>query len=310
MVASAARIKGRTASRDVPTTETLAPEPESTPVGTSTLRKLGGVLREVPCTFEDVAWSADLKDRDRVYLGALLRFLTKCAGPVESNTHAAVLAENAETSFAAFVAANYPLPAFTVAGLHALTLLPTAPDATPMRLAVPALVRHLLSVGRIPDIRSAAALTIQYGASAELCQVWSRGAAVAGALNVLERGIEAMDEVRGKKLAVHLTDDETVTADWLITAPIDGDPTTPIAKGIYLIPHPLPLLFEKRSTADRIAPGAAVLNFPAGSLALTLEGKELLSEYPVYIIAHSSATEECGKDESESSNELRKKGMC
>lgn len=55
--------------------------PDTKPAaGFSALRRLGD-LREVPCTFEDVAWSADLLDRDRGYLGGFLRFVSKCADP-------------------------------------------------------------------------------------------------------------------------------------------------------------------------------------------------------------------------------------
>lgn len=44
--------------------------------GATTLRRIGD-FREVPCTFEDVAWSKDLTDSDRGYLGEFLRFVMK-----------------------------------------------------------------------------------------------------------------------------------------------------------------------------------------------------------------------------------------
>lgn len=285
---------------DTPEEEVL-PELAPRSADSTSLRKLGGVLREVPCTFEDVAWSEDLKDRDRGYLGGFLRFITKCANPDDTKHHQ-LLVKNAETSLTEFITANYPLPPFTIASLHSLTLLPTPPEKTPLRLAIPALTRHLSSVGRIPDIRSSAALTIAYGGSAELCQVWSRGAAVAGGLNVLERGITSITP-SGPKLSVRLSNDETITADWVVTSRSStptGAPTKPstLTKGIFVITAPLESLFSKKFTEDRITPNAAVLTFPTGSLTLVLEGKPLLNEFPVYIIAHSAATGECVDGES------------
>lgn len=64
--------RGDTGQTQMPDTETAA--------GFSVLRRLGD-LREVPCTFEDVAWSPDLLDRDRGYLGAFLRFVSNCTDP-------------------------------------------------------------------------------------------------------------------------------------------------------------------------------------------------------------------------------------
>ncbi|CCX06872.1 GDP dissociation inhibitor-domain-containing protein [Pyronema domesticum] len=285
----------------------LTAEATSTAPSGSTLRKLG-TFREVPCTFEDVAFSPDLQDRDRGYLGGFLRFLMKCADPTDVK-HQEILQKNSETSFSEFLSSEYPLPTWTIASLHSLTLLQTPPAETKLKDAVQALITHLTSIGSIPDIRSSAALTIAYGGSAELTQVWSRGTAVSGGLNVLGRGIT---KIVGD--TVTLSNGEVVTADWILVPEEDPEThetsetestteattkatnsTVSYTKSIHLISSPLNPLFTRKLETDRIPPNAAVLTFPVGSLC-TSAG--LTNTAPVYIIAHSSATGECGKDES------------
>jgi len=304
--------KGRKKSQDVGSEtagEGSLPELQK-PAGFSSLRKLGE-LREVPCTVEDVAWSPDLQDRDRGYLGGFLRFVMKCSDLEDTKHHkllqgasfpqlptytrSLTLPDHAETSLTDFLTTVYPLPPFMIASLHSLTLLPTPPHKTPLRAAVAALTAHVTSIGRIPDIRSSAALTIAYGGSADLCQVWSRGAAVAGGLNVLSRGVTSIQEGEDK-LSVALSNGETVTADWVITSPTSSSTattTTSLAKGIFVVTAPLDSLFSRKSETDRIVPNAVVLTFPVGAL----EAEGARNESPVYIMAHSSGTSECGKDE-------------
>jgi RAB protein geranylgeranyltransferase component A len=287
--------KDKAASVDLSGLPELQPQTDSTP----TLRKLGGVLREVPSTFEDVAWSPDLQDRDRGYLGGFLRFVTKIEDPSDTKHHQ-LLQEHADASLTEFLSTVYPLPPFTIASIHSLTMLPTPPEETKLRDAVKALTTHLTSTGRIPDIRSAAALTIAYGGSAELCQVWSRGAAVAGGINVLACGISSVAPLSSPedKISVTLTTGTTVTASWVLTStPAPSPSTAPaftLSKGIYVLTTPLSSLFARKFQDDRIAPNAAVLTFPTNSLT-TPAGEK--NSAPVYVIAHSSHTGECGAGE-------------
>lgn len=173
----------------------------------------------------------------------------------------------------------------------------------------------MASVGRIPDIRSASALTIAYGGSAELCQVWSRGAAVAGGLNVLARGVASIkpSENNPAKVAVTLTNGEAVTASWLLSAsaapPLSSSScqaaATTLTKGIYVVTDPLDMLFARKTDADRITPSGAVLTFPAGSLSLAVDGAGAgdrdgtanANTAPVYVIAHAASTGECVQGE-------------
>lgn len=54
--------------------------PESARTADTALRKRGD-FREVPCTFEDVAWDGDLTDKDRGQLGEFLRLVMKHNDP-------------------------------------------------------------------------------------------------------------------------------------------------------------------------------------------------------------------------------------
>jgi hypothetical protein len=58
--------------------------------------------------------------------------------------------------------------------------------------------------------------------------------------------------------------------------------------------RPITCSLHQEVADDRIPPNAAVVTFPSGSLAPE-DGAR--SEYPVYVIAHSSATGECGPEE-------------
>lgn len=281
-------------------------EEESSPAApASTLRKIGENLREVPCTLEDVAWSSELSDRDRSSLGRFLRFVNNSQNPEQSTgSDARLLAENAETPLATFVDNNYQLSPATIASLHSLTLLPIPPENTRLADAVPRLAMHVSSLGHIADIRSAAALTIAYGGSAELCQVWSRAAAVAGGINILGRGIKSVSTSdSARKLSAELTTGETVHADYIIRSPEDTDhdnngeeaagTTGPsVTKGAFVVSSQLEPLFTSKYTDDRVAPTVAVVTFPVGSLSV--DG--VSNSSPVYVTAHSAGTE-CPRDQ-------------
>jgi RAB protein geranylgeranyltransferase component A len=196
----------------------------------------------------------------------LLRFISKCSDP-EDTKHHQLLTEHADALLSEFLTTVYPLPPFAIASIHSLTLLPTPPETTPLRTALDALIRHVSGIGRIPDIRSAAALTIAYGGSSELCQVWSRGAAVAGGINVLSRGITSIAPSGDGKHSVSLSDGEVVAASWVLTtATATSSTATALAKGIFVISAPLHALFTKKFADDRIPPNAVVVTFPSGPL--------------------------------------------
>lgn len=274
-------------------------EPEEKP---TTLRRVAGSFREVPCTFEDVAWSTDLTDRDRGHLGEFLRFVMKHDSdePADQKYRDTFQGNRTKTLYD-FISKNFPLPPSAITSLSSLTLLPTPPTKILVAAAVPRLATYFGSLGNIPDVRSAAALTIAYGGSAELCQVFSRAAAVAGGVNVLGRGIKSVqksetapktlpetetgEEVK-RQLEVELNNGETVYVDWIIgddstkSSPSDA---TSIARAAYIISDPLSPIFEKKYKDEAIVPAATVLMVPA-------TGEDAK---PVYIVVRSDVTGEC-----------------
>lgn len=277
----------------------------------TTLRRVGVNFREVPCTFEDVAWSADLTDRDRGHLGEFLRFVMKHDSDEPADQkHRAIFQDNRTRTLYDFILKNFPLPPSAITSLSSLTLLPAPPTKMLVGAAVPRLATHFSSLGNIPDVRSAAALTIAYGGSAELCQVFSRAAAVAGGVNVLGRGIKSVqksetapdivpktlttveagaeEEVK-RQLDVELNNGETVYVDWIIgedAAKPLAEPSpdaVSVARAVYIISGPLSPIFEKKYKDESIIPSATVLMVPA-----TGEGAE-----PVHIVVRSAVTGEC-----------------
>lgn len=278
-------------------------EPEEKP---TTLRRVGGSFREVPCTFEDVAWSADLTDRDRGHLGEFLRFVMKHDSDEPADQkYRDIFQDNRTKTLYDFISKDFPLPPSAITSLSSLTLLPTPSTTILVAEAIPRLAIHFGSLGNIPDVRSAAALTIAYGGSAELCQVFSRAAAVAGGVNVLGRGIRSIQkseaaldtaletlpetgtgEEAKRQLDVELDNGETVHVDWIIhedaTKPLLSD-TVSISRAVYIISGLLSSIFEKKYKDESIIPAATVLMVPA-----IREGAR-----PVYIVARSAVTGEC-----------------
>ncbi|TGZ84225.1 hypothetical protein EX30DRAFT_101524 [Ascodesmis nigricans] len=275
----------------------------STSTSAATLRRHGD-LREVPCTVEDIAWSQDLEGQDRANLGRFLRFIQQSASPEptsgESNSSASLLAQNADTPLTTFINANFPLPPATIASIHSLTLLPTPPSSTPLHLAVSRLKTHLFSLGSIAEIRSAAALTLSYGGSAELCQVWSRGAAVAGGINILSCDVtpeplpasssDADDRIP-LKLSTHPS--TPITAKHLIMELEPSSWSEESYHAIYLLSTQLPPLFQKKLSTDAVSPAAVVVTMPPDQDAKTGLGNST----PIYLQIRSSATGECARGE-------------
>ncbi|KAG0134480.1 hypothetical protein HOY82DRAFT_553904 [Tuber indicum] len=258
--------------------------------GESTLRKVDN-FREVPCTYEDVAWSKDLTDKDRGQLGEFLRFVVKYNDPTDQK-FTQIFEENRQTSLQTFLSTTFPIPPFITTSISSLTLFPSAPSGITLEQALPRLAAHFTSLGKIPDVRSSAALTIAYGGSAELCQVLSRAAAVAGGINVLGRGVKSLCSNEtgdgNRKLEAHLESGETVYADWAIGEASDlakevkTSGGKSVSRGIYVIETEISWLFEQKYKDENITPGAAVAVVPGDD-----------ERAPVYVIARSGVTGEC-----------------
>ena len=132
-----------------------------------------------------------------------------------------------------------------------------------------------------------------------MCQVFSRGAAVAGAVNVLARGVTSLSSspTEEGKWEATLSTDEKVTAPWVVGGrwdlPVSASPVGNVgsgvkrmARGIYIINHPLDVLFKPKYADERITPGGCVL--------AAFEEKEM----PVYILARASSPGECPSKQS------------
>ncbi|PWW77088.1 hypothetical protein C7212DRAFT_357252 [Tuber magnatum] len=262
--------------------------------GETTLRKVNN-FREVPCTFEDVAWSKDLTDKDRGRLGEFLRFVMKYNDSTDQKC-ARIFQENRQTPLRTFLSATFPIPPFITTSISSLTLLPPAPSEITLEEALPRLATYFSSLGKIPDVRSSAALTIAYGGSAELCQVLSRAAAISGGINVLGRGVRSLCSNGGnngnRKLEAQLRSGETIYADWAIGEASDlakevrSSDTRSMSRGIYVIETELGWLFERKYKDENITPAAVVVVVPGGD-----DGA------PVYIIARSGVTGECPRSQ-------------
>lgn len=268
----------------------------------TTLRRIAGNFREVPCTLEDVVWSTDLTDRDRGHLGEFLRFIMKHDSDApDDQKYREMFDANRNRTLFEFVSTTFPLPPSAITSLSSLTLLPTPPIAMTLEAAVPKLAVHFESLGNIPDVRSAAALTVAYGGSTELCQVFSRAAAVAGGVNVLGRGVKRVEKLETeaettaeadvkRRLQVELDNDETVKVDWIIgedNTKVESEPepeseSVSMARAAYVVAGELPALFEKKYKDETITPAAAVVMVPIAGDGL-----------PVYLVVHSAVTGEC-----------------
>ncbi|PUU79805.1 hypothetical protein B9Z19DRAFT_1114255 [Tuber borchii] len=258
--------------------------------GGTTLRKVGN-FREVACTFEDVAWSKDLTDKDRGQLGEFLRFVMKYSDPTDQK-YTQIFEENRQTPFQTFLSATFPVPPFIATSICSLALLSPAPSEVTLEKALPRLATHFSSLGQIPDVRSSAALTIAYGGSAELCQVLSRAAAVASGINVLGRGVKSLCPNKksdgNRKLEAQLESGETIYANWVIGEASDlamevkPSGGKSMFKGIYVIDTEVGWLFERKYKDENITPAAAVVVVPGNG-----------DEAPVYVIARSGVTGEC-----------------
>lgn len=290
---SAAESTASTATTTT-TLRTIPPLPTPTPTPTAH-------LKETPHTFSDIAWDPSLTDLHRTTLASFLRSLQSDLPTADPTT----------TTLHTLLTTTFPLPPSLINHIHALTLLPTPPAQTPLSLALPRLKTHLASLGKLPDARSAAALSIGFGGAAEMCQVFARGAAVAGGINVLGRAVERVTRTSGGgKWEVRLSTGENVVVGCIVGGrwdlpsplPIPIPIPTPleaeaadnnagiglgflaVAKGVYVVDDPLEILFKPKYPDERIAPGGCVVAvFPEGSGS----GK------PVYIHARASSPGEC-----------------
>ncbi|KAI5787625.1 hypothetical protein DFH27DRAFT_220310 [Peziza echinospora] len=302
----AAAPSGSSITTETPTLPDIPKLQSSTP---STLRTIPpeipanvktAHLKETPCTFEDIAWDPTLTDHYRTILASFLRHV------LQPNTNNTEVSEESSPSLHTLLTTTFPLPSHVRQSIHALTLIPTPINLTPASLAISRLRTHFLSLGRIPDIRSAAALFTQYGCASEMCQVFCRGAAVAGGICVLGRGITSITNGSSPTTppTVVLSTGETISPRYIVTSQWDTFPSsqptiTPpppssipntrrFKRAIYAISSPFSPLFRAKYADERINPGGAVIVYYPPHTS-----KSGPPPNPVHILARAAANGEC-----------------
>ncbi|KAK6430745.1 Rab proteins geranylgeranyltransferase component A [Oleoguttula sp. CCFEE 5521] len=194
----------------------------------------------------------------------------------------------AERPFPEFLQQEFGLPQPLHAALLSLTLAPTPPAETSTADALPRIARHLRSIGLFGP--GFGAVIPKWGGLAEIAQVACRAGAVGGAVYVLNKGIDHIDNTGNDTFRLKLSGGEQVETHWLVgsaenllakalTPPHAGPGLT---KSISIIAARLPKLFPVTAEGG-VTPAGAVIAVPASTA----------DEPPVYIMAHSADAGEC-----------------
>ena len=286
---AAGPISSPLSTTDVSTTSLRTIPPLPTTSTTTATKPHTPILKETPNTLSDIAFDPSLTNAHRTTLASFLHFIQQSDSSSSSSSSTQTLHSLLTTT--------YPLPPRLINHIHALTLLPHPTLQTPLSTSISRIKTHLSSLGKTPDARSAAALLVSYGGLAEMCQVFSRGAAVAGGINVLARGVETIIPISEpsapKAFRAHLTTGESISVPYIISSKWDlpsASTATPppnsvtMAKGIFISSTPLTPLFQPKYPDERIAPGGCILT------VFTAAGNH---KRPVYIHARASSPGEC-----------------
>jgi len=272
-----------------------------------------GCLRRIPGSREDVFRDKGL---DLQSTRALMNFL-KLA--VNLDLHTSILEEWGEKPFPEFLTSHFKIPLKLQSGLLALTLTPDVPSMTRTAYALPRIHRHLASIGMFGP--GFGAVIPKWGGLAEVAQLACRAGAVGGAVYVLNRGVEKVQEAEnrsndtkeeGTRILLHLNTDEPVKTRWLVASGNDL-PSLDCEKDIegmtacrsITIVSPLPSQLFLSTGEGGPTPAVVVVVFPTGSLRTEASDSSNGSS-PVYLMIHSSDTGECpeGQCESESCADL------
>ena len=256
-------------------------------------------LRKIPSSREDVVNdnSIDLRSKRSV-----MRFLQLAADPEQCD---ATVQDCGSILFKDFLSSRFKISDILQAPFHALTLSPNHPSETTVAFALPAIHRHLTSIGLFgPGFGS---VVPKWGGLAEIAQIGCRACAVGGGVYVLDKTVENDTAVAKTdagenpkaELALRLSGGESITAHHLL----DGSKYDEVsekdenvqysimARSIGIISSQLDHLFPP--SIDGGAPAAvAVVVFPSGSLGIA-EDPPSLDTPPVHLMVHSSDTGEC-----------------
>ena len=242
-------------------------------------------LVRIPSTREDVFSTTAIPTKAKRGLMKFLKFVMSYDNEPSSDTWKPY----AERPMVDFLQTEFNMEAELQTYILALTLSLDGKITTQDGLAI--IYRHLTSMGLFGP--GFAAVYPKWGGLSEIAQVACRAAAVGGAVYMLGTSIKTLQST-GDELELQLTSGDTVKTRMLVRG--GENPTTDpgVSRLTVVVASALRELFETMVEGSPLS-AVAVIIFPAGSLSAT-DGHA--SDYPVYVLAHSSDTGECPADQS------------
>ncbi|KAH6630459.1 GDP dissociation inhibitor-domain-containing protein [Chaetomium sp. MPI-SDFR-AT-0129] len=239
-------------------------------------------LTRIPSTREEVFSTTAVSAKAKRSLMKFLKFVLD----YENSPHLETWQPFAEAPLVDLLQSSFKMDTELQTYIVTLTLSLDGKIRTKDGLAV--IRRHLSSMGVYGP--GFAAIYPKWGGLSEIAQVSCRAGAVGGAVYMLGTGIEETEIVDGEcEIHLRLTSGDTVKTRKLVRVDEQPSGRVGISRLTTVIGAPLKSLFEA-TMEGAPRPAVSVIAFPAGSIS-TAAGE--VSEYPVYLSAHSSETGEC-----------------
>ncbi|KAL7816349.1 GDP dissociation inhibitor domain-containing protein [Trichoderma aethiopicum] len=242
-------------------------------------------LSRIPSTREDVFANTTISVKAKRGLMKFLKFVLDYTSEPQTD----VWKPHAGDSLASFLATEFKLDADLQAYIITLTLSLDGKITTEAGLA--AIHRHISSMGVFGP--GFAAVYPKWGGLSEIAQVGCRAGAVGGAVYMLGVGIKDVQKAAStaempEALDIVLSNDMPIKSKTLVKGL--GQPAREsrrLSRLTAIVNSELSSLFE--AVSEGPTPAVAVVAIPAG----TRLGEDGVSEYPIYVMAHSSETGEC-----------------
>jgi RAB protein geranylgeranyltransferase component A len=252
-----------------------------------TLAEAVAKLSRVPSSREDVFRDTSFDLRAKRSVMKFLRFVQTYEEQQE------VWDDDAEKPFPDFLQQKFGLPPSSHGALLALTLGSEPPQQITTAAALPRIARHFRSIGVFGP--GFGAVLPKWGGLAEIAQVACRAGAVGGGVYVLKKSIRSTSTTEDGKVDLVLSDDEKISASWLIGCSDDFPSgfsqavTSGLTRSVSIVSLALAELFPPTSEGG-VTPAGAVVAIPSS----------VSDEPPVHIIAHSHESGECPSSQSKS----------
>jgi RAB protein geranylgeranyltransferase component A len=250
-----------------------------------TLAEAVAKLSRVPSSREDVFRDTSFDLRAKRSVMKFLRFVQTYEEQHE------VWDDDAEKPFPDFLQQKFGLPPSSHGALLALTLGSEPPQQITTAAALPKIARHFRSIGVFGP--GFGAVLPKWGGLAEIAQVACRAGAVGGGVYVLKKSIRSTSTTENGKVDLVLSDDEKISASWLIGCSDDFPSgfsqavTSGLTRSVSIVTPALAELFPPTSEGG-VTPAGAVVAIPSS----------VSDEPPVHIIAHSHESGECPSSQS------------